>query len=254
MYTIYKKHLYVNPNYDYIKGATIKEYDIKAAGYNILIAANLLSDEKIKYYDSLPKYKRNVKIGLLEKSNKKYSKAISEGLIKYRKLFFEANNIDENSVISIRRDAIFVANTRITKTQFDNIYFVPKNKYSSYYQLNKCDFLFSRRDDILHVKGINDNLLKLHEKYMLKFMKKLFALNEVSNKAACNYLYEFADKYRKKKLPLEYYRELDTGLFRIKDLKYNGRNVGVSYINYIDDIDINYNYMIYIVPLIGMIY
>jgi hypothetical protein len=253
MYSLYKKHLYVNPNYDYIKCASIREYDIKAAGYNILIAAKLLSDEQIVYFENIPKERRNVEIGLLQRDDKELTKAINDGLIHYRKLFFEENEIDENNVISIRRDAIFVTNTRIKKKQFDNIRFVAKNRYSSYYQINKCDFLYSKLNDSLDIKGIDDDFLKYHENYLLKFMKKLFSLNEVSNQAACKYLYDFCDKYRRRKLDIDYYRELDKGIYRLKKLKINGCNIGVEDA-FVDEINIKYNYMNYIVPLMGMIY
>lgn len=242
----------MNPAYDYIKSGIIKEYDIKAAGLNMLIAANLLSEEQVKYYNNLEKKRRNIELGLLQK-DRMYSKAISENLKKYRKLFFEANEIDENKVLSIRRDAIFIINSRIKHTKFDNVEFVSKNRYSSYYQINKCDFLYSKKDDILHVKGIDDAILEYQEKYMLKFMRKLFGLNEISNKSACNYLYEFADKYRHKQLNKEYYRDLNTGLFRLKKVKINGNNIGIVDAH-MEDIDIRYNYMNVIIPLINMIF
>lgn len=252
MYTIYKKHLYINPAYDFIKSGVIKEYDIKAAGLNMLIAANLLSKEQISYYNSLEKKRRNIELGLLQK-NRVYSKAISENLKKYRKLFFEANEIDENKVLSIRRDAIFVINTRIKKTKFDNVEFVTKNRYTSYYQINKCDYLYNKRDNQLDVKGIDDEILEYHQNYMLKFMRKLFALNEISNKSACDYLYDFAYKYKKRQLNKDYYREINSDLFRLKKLKINGQNIGVLDAD-INDIDIKYNYMMVIVPLINMIF
>lgn len=252
MYTIYKKHLYINPNYDYIKSGIIKEYDIHAAGLNMLIAANLLSDEQVKYYNSLEKKRRNIELGYLQK-NKIYAKAISENLKKYRKLFFEENEIDENKVISIRRDAIFVVNTRIRKKKFDNVEFVAKNKYSSYYQINKCDFLYSSREDKLDIKGIDDDDLINHHDYILKELRQIFKLNEINNRSACEYLYKFADKYRKKKLPIEYYRELGSNLYRLKKIQIYGNSIGTEYAN-MDEIDIKWNYLNIIVPLISMIF
>lgn len=252
MYTLYNKHLYSNPDFDYIKSGIIKEYDIKAAGLNMLIAANLLTDKQISYYNSLDKKKRNVKIGLLER-DKKYSKAISENLKKYRKLFFEANNIDENKVLSIRRDAIFLVNSKISKTKFDNVEFVAKNRYSSYYQINNCDYLFDKRNNRIDVKGIDDDILKYHKNYMLKFMRKLFSLNEISNRSACDYLYDFAYRYKKRLLEKDYYREINSDLFRLKKLKLNGNSIGILDAD-INDIDINYNYSMIIVPLINMIF
>ena len=255
MYSLYQKHLYINNNYDFIKSASIKEYDIEAAGLNILIAKKMLTDKQIEYYSNLPKKERNIKLGLLQrgKDGRPYAKAVSDGLKEYRLKFFEANNIDENKVLSIRRDAIFVVNTNIKEKRFDNIRFRAKNTYSTYYQINKCDFLYSDRKDKLDIKGIDDENIKLQEDYLLYDIKKIIKLNQVSSRAACDYLYDFANKYRHKKLDVEYYRELDKGFFRIKKLKINGNYIGTRSAS-INDIDIRYNYLKYILPLINMIY
>lgn len=253
MYSIANKHLYVNPNYDYIKNASIKEWDMKAAGLSILISKGKLTDKQIDYYSNLPKKERNIKLGLLRRKNKELNKVISEGLKEYRYKFFESNNIDEDKVLSIRSDAIFLVNSNIKKKEFDNVKFRSKNSYTAYYQLNKCDFFYSDLRNILHVKGIDDNFLELQEDYFLKELKKIFRLNQISNKSACNELYKFADKYRKKKLDVEYYRELDKGLFRLKKLRINGNYVG-SNVAPLEKVDIRYNYLKYILPLISMIY
>lgn len=254
-YTIYYKHLYVNPNFDFIKNASIKEYDIQAAGLNILINKNMLTEKQKKYYSNLPKKERNIKLGLLQrgKEGRPYAKAISEGLREFRLKFFEANEIDENKILSIRRDAVFVVNSNIRKKEFDNIKFIAKNTYSAYYQINKCDFLYSDLRDTLDVKGIDDEYLELQEDYFIKEIKKIIRMNQISNKSACELLYKFADKYRKKKLDVEFYRELDKGLFRLKKLRINGDYIGTK-VAPLDKIDIRYNYLKYILPLINMIY
>ena len=45
--------------------------------------------------------------------------------------------------------------------------------------------------NILHVKGIDDEFLELQEDYFLKELKKIFRLNQISNKSACDELYKF---------------------------------------------------------------
>ena len=255
-YTIYRKHLYINPNYDYIKSGNIKEFDMQAAGFNILRAKGMLSEKQVEFYSKLSKKERNIRLGLLMRGEKgrPYAKAKSEGLKEYRLRFFEENNIDENKVIAIRSDAIFLVNSIVKKKKFDDfIVFRSKNNYSAYYQLNNISFLYNDVKDRLDIKGIDDEYLELQKDYLLKDLKEIIKLNQISNRAAGEYLYKFADKYRKKKLDPEYYRELDKGLFRLKKLKINGNSIGTK-VAPIDKIDIRYNYCKFILPLINMIY
>lgn len=251
--SIYNKHNYINKAFDYIPSANIKEYDIKSAGFNILIAKGLLSQEQIEHLEELPKERRNIEIGLMQKNNKELSKARNEGLKEYRKKFFEANGLDSESVISIKSDAIFVVNKPIKYTRFDNILFRQKNKYSSYYRINNIELYFSKRDNKLDVKGINDLDLSKH-KHFMSFLKKIIKLNEISNSSARNYLYDFADRYRKLMLPIDYYREFKSGgAFRLKQtLEF--AHFETDIIDDKDELNIAYNYVNIIIPLIKMIY
>lgn len=251
---LYKKHLFINKNYDYIVGANIKEYDMKSGGFNILIAYNTLSPDTIERLKALPKQRRNVIIGKMQKSNKELTKILNEGFTEYRRKFFEANKIDDINILAIRKDAIFTVNAKVKQKSFGNVSFSSKNRYSSYYLLNNMQFLYSKSRNVIDIKGIDDEMLKLHENYMLAFMRKLFGLNEVSNKAACDYLYKFADEYRNKKLKKGFYRELNTdSKYRIKDY-YIGGNPIVADIAKKKNIDIMYNYNNYIRPLINYMF
>lgn len=250
---IYNKHNYVNKDFDYIPSASIKEYDIKSAGFNMLIASGLLSDKQIEYLSSLPKKQLNVKIGLMQREDKAITKAINEGLKIYRRKFFEANELDSDSVISIKRDAIFIVNKPIKNTKFDNVLFRVKNKYSSYYRIDNIELYYSKRENKIDVKGIDDNDLVNHRKF-LSFLKKVIKLNEVSNSSAKAYLYDFADRYRKRKLDLDYYREFKSrGEFRL-DQTFESGYLEMDVTDDIESLNISYNYINIIIPLIKMIY
>ena len=251
---LYKKHLFINKNYDFIVGANIKEYDMKSGGFNILISYNALSPVDIERLKAMPKEARNIVIGKMQRSNKELTNVLNEGFTEYRRKFFEANNIDDMNILAIRKDAIFTVNAKVKQKSFDNITFSSKNRYSSYYLLNDMQFLYSKSRNIIDIKGISDEMLKYHENYMLAFMKKLFGLNEVSNKAACDFLYKFADDYRNKKLKKGFYRELNSdSKYRIKN-HYIGGNPILADIAKKKDIDIMFNYNVYIKPLINYIF
>lgn len=253
MAAIYNKDNYTNKEFDYIPSATIKEYDMKSAGMNILISKKLLTPEQIDYLNSLPKEKRNYEIGIMQKNNKDLVKVINMGFKEYRKRFFEANEIDSSNVISIKRDAIFVVNTRIKHTKFDSILFRSKNKYSSYYRINNIELFYSKRENRLDIKGIDDDELKYH-KNIISFLKKIIKLNEISNVSARRYLYNFADRYRKLELNRGYYREFKVnGQFRLKS-EMASAYFTIEVVDEYSDIEINYNYMNVILPLIKMIF
>lgn len=249
---LYNKQNYTNSAFDYIPSTTIREYDIKSAGFNILISKGLLSEEQIEELSKLTKFERNVRIGLMQK-NKEFAKLLNSGFKEYMRKFFEANDIDDTNVIAIKRDAIFLVNTRVKFTKFDNVVFVPKNKYSSYYRINDIELYYSKRENKLDVKGIKDDELHLH-KHFMSFLKKLIKLNEISNVSARRYMYSFADRYRQSKLDIRYYREFKKhGEYRLKDSMCSSYFT-IDKIDDVNSINISYNYMKIILPLIKMIF
>lgn len=258
-----KKHNYTNKDIDYIVSSNIREYDIKSAGFNMLISADALSDKKKEYLSSLDKEKRNITIGLMQKNNKEITKIINSRLEYYRKEFIQSNDILDYNIISVKKDAIFTVNAIIKKTKFDNVIFDCKNKYSSYYNINGVEFFFSKMNNDLTIKGLgkmdseDKKNLKKHNDYMINFLIELFKLNESSNRNACMYLRDFVYKYINKKLNINYYRELNgDSKFRLKDLKMGNSNYALDSISkdYLKYIDITYNYRNIIVPIIKMIY
>lgn len=252
-----KRHAYINKNFDYITSASIKEYDMKSAGLNILIASGAIDEKTIAHLKSLPKHKRTVEEGLMQRRDKNISKIINDGLVEYRTKFIEANDISDSDIISVKRDAIFLVNKRVKYTKFDNVEFIPKNKYSSYYRIGRLEIYYSKRDDVLDIKGLKgrDNNFKQHENYIINFLKKLFKLNEISRNSACEYLRQFANDYRKLKLPIGYYREFNTNsLYRLNLAPIAGNSIAVDIIDDKKLIDITYNYIYIIMPLIKLIY
>ena len=255
---IYERDSYLNKSFDFIPSANIKEYDMKSGGLSIIMSKKLLSENQIEELKAMPKKQRNIQIGLIQRRDRELAKQLANGFREYRKMFFEANEIDESNVISIKKDAVILVNSKINRTVFDKVQFRDKNRYSSYYFLqnknNGIELYYNRRDNILDIKGIDDNDLYLHRS-MISFLKKVIKLNEVSNSSAKRYLYDFADRYRKRKLNKTFYREFKPdGKFRI----YINLDTG-SFLSdeIVDDdilIDINYNYKYVILPLIKMIF
>jgi len=252
MSSLFKKHFYLNKNIEYLISNEIIEYDIKSAGFNLIKKFNLLDSSKINYLETLDRKQKQVQIGLYMKNDKELFKRLNEKFIEVREWFFNNNNLKDDDILSIKKDAIIVTK-RCIVTELDNISFIEKNIYTSYYYLNENEFYYN--NTTIDVKGISDTTLECHRQYMLDFLHTFFKMNEISKrKRVIEFLKDFIDYYKRRKLCIEYYRELNTqSLFRLNDLKYNKEIIGVKDTAYVNDININYNFIHYLVPLISIL-
>lgn len=257
---IYNKDQYLNKNISFIISNMIREYDIRSAGLNILFWKNAVTEKDYKYLSSLDKSSRNIQIGLMIRDNPKLSDILKKGFSEIRHRFMESNNLSNDDILSIKKDAIFVINKRPINTTIGNIEFVNKNTYTSYYYFNKIEFYYYIREDKLDIKGISDMTLEKHQDYFIDFLKMIFKLSERSDsKIIRKKIREFSNDYKKLKLNVGYYRELNyDSLFKIYNFKVKGKllatdNIDRDMLNN-KFVDISYNYMRYIIPLINIFF
>lgn len=248
---LYQRHNYLNKNISYLVANEIIEYDIKSAGFNIYKKFNLVDDYKIKKLEKMNRAERQMQIGWYKKFDKTLSKKENEKLVEVRKWFFEQNGLTDEDIISIKKDAILTTK-RCLITEWDNINFVEKNVYTSYYYLNNFEFYYNK--DVIHVKGIKDDKLELHKDYMIDFLHTFFKMQEISKrKKIIEFIKEFSFYYRLKKLDIGYYRELNSqSLYRLHDSLYD-EPIGIEFIGDVNKIDIGYNFIKYVVPLISLL-
>lgn len=247
---LYENHLYLNKNIDYIISHEIIEYDIRSAGYNIIKYYNLLPQKYIDVLENLDKKEKQIQIGKYQRDFKGFSDELTNAFTMIRGEFFDKNDIKDDEVLAIKKDAIILLR-RCDNLTFGNIEFVNKNEYSSYFHINDLEFYVN---NMLTLKGLGENALKLHKEYMLDTLAKILKSFEICNrKVIVNNVVKFADLYKSKELHDEYYRELNNdSLFRYK-IDVMGNSVGMDTIDSLDNIDISYNYLRYIVPLINII-
>lgn len=256
---IYKRTLWRNDNIDFLFDSEIIEYDIHSAGLSLAKEYKLLPEWQIKQLEKMTKTERNVKMGLIQKRDKNFTKKLNECFMLARKAFIISNELELNDIISIKKDAIFVYDKECINIDFGEIHFISKNIYTSYIYLNHIEFYINTDKNKIDLKGLGQgNTLKnihfLHDKYILNFILKFASIRESStDKRVINhFLSQFVYKYREHLLPHEYYRELNQ--VNAYKLKKNDEN-NVNYIDEIDDtnkIDISFNYLNYIVPLVGL--
>ena len=252
---LYKRTLYLNRSIPWLFGRRIVEYDIKSAGYNIIRHFKFLPDNIIEMLGRLEKHDRHVAIGKMEKKNEELKTNLKKGFQACRKKFFEANNIDDDEILSIKKDAIFLIDRIVDNTKFDTIEFVNKNEYYAFMYFNKIEFYFN--DNVCDCKGIRDEKAELHQHYMLDIMGEFARLMIRGDKnKQLKFIKEVAVAYRNKELDPGYYRELNSdSLFRPSGrIKVMTNQMGYSEFDLdMKYIDISYNYTHYIIPMYQML-
>ena len=249
---MYRHDKYRNKNIQYLISNEIIEYDIRSAGYSISRYYNLLDNKTLDKLENMSNKQRHIAIGLLQRNDKVYNERLKQAFIDIRREFFIANKIEDRDVLSIKKDAIFLLR-RIDQTKFgDTIEFRNKNTYTSYYYINRKEFYNNK--ETIDVKGISDEKLELHRDYMLDFLHNIFCMMETSSNAyVIKELVSFIDHYKSKMLEVGYYRELnDDSAYRLNN-EYVGYELGLDIVDDVTDINISYNYMNYIRPLIEIL-
>lgn len=249
---LYEKSNYVNPNMAYIVNRELIEYDMEEAGFNLIKQFKLCSVKRIMWLEEMGKERRKIAIGILQRDDRDFNSKFQKAFVEARKLFFEANMLDETNVVSIKRDAIFT--TKICHHQkFGYINFRSKNQFSSFFKFDDLEFYY--RDDGITVKGLGKKKEKQHEPYMLSILHTIFQCVERNDIArGQSILSEFIKYYRRRELDIGYYREINrASIFRLYD-RINNQPIGAEYIEHKDihHVDISYNYNAYLVPLIAL--
>ena len=238
MSELYKRDTYKNPNISYIFNQPIIEYDMEDAGFSIAKKYGLITKKEIKKLSSVGKKTRRVLLGTIERDRKDVKLGVYAGFVQSRKLFFEENNIEDEDVLSIKRDALFLVGYVENEKIDEFINFRKKNIYSSFIRLGKLEIFYN--SDKIDVKGIGDDVLERHDGYMLDLLKTFFKKMESSDRTSTlNFLRVFMDKYRLGHLDTEYYREFNPGS------KYRYIDGVLSDTDYLEDfnmIDISCNY------------
>jgi hypothetical protein len=242
---LYEKTLYSAP-YQYLINRNIQEYDISKANISILLDMGYIKKEDYDYLYNLPKHQREIKVGLMMRSDQNMIKVLNHGFIKARQLFFEQNSINDMNVLYIDKDSITLIDTSIKTIQVsDHIKFVPKSSYTSLYRLGQIDFLYfnNGRDESYRFKYVNQEMLeKYHAGFFIDFLLFIAEEAQIKSSVECiNIVRNFYNQYVSKSLDIRYYREFnqickykvlnsnyylevdDSSISEIVDISYNAR-------------------------------
>ena len=108
-------------NITHLINTDINVYDMKSANINILKNDNLLTDQEYMNLTMMPKLQREIEIGLMSISRPEVKQSLNDGFVKYRHMLFEDNDIEDYSVLSIKKDAVYLINRTLTKTTYGNV-------------------------------------------------------------------------------------------------------------------------------------
>nr|DAR90592.1 MAG TPA: hypothetical protein [Caudoviricetes sp.] len=237
---LYECDLYINDNNPYLFNADIFEYDMKDAGFSLIKEFNLLDKSTIEKLSKQDKDIRKVNIGKIQRDDKDFVSRLGNAFKEARRLFFEANNIENNDIISIKKDAIFTS--KLCKFQEFGKYinFRPKNSYTSYINLGKrIEFYYNNNH--MDIKGLSDENYEKHKEYMIKFIIQFIKSVESGDSiSSIRFIRRFIDDYKWKELDIGYYRTFDNkSIFKVigEDIEYD------RYYE-IDNLDITYNFYI----------
>lgn len=212
---LYQKDSYIESNVNYVTSSFIREYDISKANISILYKYGGIDINTYNRLYRLPGLQRSIQVGLMCRDDQDLNTMLTNGFVESRRLFFEANDIQDHEILSIKKDAIFLINKVAGITEFDGVNFINKNIYTSFYKVGNLEFYYYsdviNNIDTLHIKGIDDNILYTHEPFMLDFLKYIFELAETSAiDEVVSTISNFYREYIDLKLPIGYYRELNS--------------------------------------------
>ena len=241
---------YLNKEIEYLRNTKIVEYDIRHAGFTTLRYKKLLPSAIIDKLEKMPNKDRNVYIGKQIRKYPKIGEELINTLVDVRKDFAVLNNIEEDDVLSIKKDALFlIKKVPEYLTIMDLFEFRIKGEYTSYCYLNNKEFYYSVYTDELTVKGIGSETQEFQEDYLLKDIKTIMKMAEkLMPDKMFAYLKKYRTKYLERKLDKNAYRNMDSGDFMI-----DGYSMKVLPDNLVDEVDIVYNYINYIVPLFRLL-
>jgi len=251
MSSVFEVDKYTTP-VTHIISEYIREYDIAKANINILLYKGLITQTQFNKLYNLPGEERKRIVGCMQRDNKTVNQGLQKGFYEARKMFYEANNINEYEILSVKKDAIFLINKIPSVTSFGNIQFIEKNIYTSFYMLGGLE-LYYFYDSItkvekLDVKGISYNMLDIHKDWMLDLLMYIFGTaQEYPSKHIVNLISNISEQYLTGELGVNCFREFNNrSLFRTK-IVINGERMYLTCLNpkvQVKDIDPAYNYNI----------
>lgn len=230
----------------------IYEYDIVAAFFNFIVyyCNDIVTENKIDHLRSLSvnKKKRNIFIGLLQRS---YKKVLKERLTDLNKYFIDSfitlNGIAPHQIVSIKKDAIFVTK-KCEKLKIEKIEFSLKNEYNYFYQfrsLQGTKLELYAGGDRFSLKGAqkqqeqNQKMFSILGKVFIKFFEMSFEEFTIFSKT-------LVEQFEKNSVSL-----LDDESTVILNFGLSAKYKNIKNTKYVNEINLHWFKDQYLIPLIN---
>lgn len=238
-----EKSSYLHPS-RYISGRIV-EYDIRSANITMLHKYGKINDQYYQYLSRLPKIDREIEVGNMIKRDRSVYDTIQFGIKEAKINLFNSNDIELKDIVRIANDAVYINKSYdLQNIVFDDVEFRKKSVNSVMMKLNDLIIFFNvnmQGNINIDIKGMSEEVMKLHEEYFLSDIAQIiFLVEKVSIESAIQYLNELYENYINLRLPKEYYRCFNSGsLYKHKKINFYMTNI-----EDINDIDINYNLLL----------
>jgi hypothetical protein len=214
---MHEKMLWENPDIQYCFHNHIMEYDMKAASVSTCEYFKLLDTETIELLKLMPKQKRVVKMGLLQR-DKDFSEKLLSGIREIRKKFLEINGLDESNVLSLHSDACIISSNKRIITNIDGVEFRRKGLWSSFIRYQNIEMLY--HDGVITYKNIPEQLLNQHTLSINQYLCKIFEMIDNYDTDIFRYISKFQKDYLQDKFPEYYYIPFGkNGEYKMENLK-----------------------------------
>lgn len=215
---MHEKMLWFNDNIQYRFHDHIMEYDMKAASVSVSECFHLLDDETIRMLKLLPKEKREIKMGLLQRDDKEFSNRLLSSIREIRRKFLEVNNLDETNVISLHSDAVFCSSTNQIVSNIDGVEFKHKGTWTGYIKYGQIEMFYV--DGTVEYKGVPKELVRQHTLGIHQYICTVFDKIENYDTSVLQYLSKFQKNYLQDKFPEYYYTTFGKyGNYKMDNLK-----------------------------------
>lgn len=219
---MHDKMLWTNESIQFTFHSHIQEYDMEAASVSVCEHDGLLPQEMINELKLMPKEKRTVKMGKLQRDDKMFSENLLAGIRNMRKKFIETNNLTQDEILSLHSDACILNTSRRIISNIENVNFRKKNDWNAYIRYKGIEMFYKNdiKNNYIDYKNIPEELVQMHTMGFDVYLKKVFGYIENYDENVLKYISRFQKQYLQNKLPEYYYNPFGrNGQYKLSNLE-----------------------------------
>lgn len=219
---MHDKMLWTNESIQFVFHANVQEYDMEAASVSVCEHDKLLPIEVIDELKLMPKEKRTVKMGKLQREDKQFSENLLAGIRNMRKKFIETNKFTNEEILSLHSDACFVNTNKSITSKIEGVNFRKKNSWNAYIRYNGIEMFYKNdiKNNYIDYKNVPEELVMQHTLGFDVYLKKVFGYLENYDENVIKYINRFQKQYLQNKLSEFYYNPFGrNGQYKFSNLE-----------------------------------